>query len=100
MACAVENGHTLAAFQAQNVQRVVRLASVQPQQIITAVFRRQIKAVHIQSSSSSCSSSISSENEDDDGDEEDFYLKNFFAFSKNLCASGASWPSQSAANSL
>ena len=43
---AVQNGDQFAVFHAQDVQRVVRLASVEPQRVAGAMFGRQIKTVH------------------------------------------------------
>ena len=42
----VQHGRRVATFQPENVQRVVRLASVQPQPIFAAARERQMKAVH------------------------------------------------------
>ena len=46
IADAVQHGDQLAVFHAQDMQRVVRLASVQPQGGSGAMFGRQIKTVH------------------------------------------------------
>jgi hypothetical protein len=43
---AVQNGDEVAVFQAQDVQRVVRLAPIEPERVAPALIRRQIKAMH------------------------------------------------------
>ena len=43
---AVQHDDRFAAFHAQHVQRMVRLASVKPQRRHPALFGRQIKTVH------------------------------------------------------
>ena len=43
---AVQNRDRLAVFHAQNFQRMMRLAPVEPERISGAIFWRQIKAVH------------------------------------------------------
>jgi len=42
---AIQHAHAVAMFQSQDVQRMVRLATFQPQPVFKATFRRQIKAV-------------------------------------------------------
>ena len=46
MARAVENDNRFAAFDPQHVQRMVRLASFEPEGVTRAAFGRQIKTVH------------------------------------------------------
>jgi aspartyl/asparaginyl beta-hydroxylase (cupin superfamily) len=43
---AVQNGDELAALQTQNAQRVMRLASVEPERFTAHLSGRQIKTVH------------------------------------------------------